>query len=202
MAHSFSSTLFRQRLDSVLDRLAARAKRRVVAVLPQTVQDYRRKNECKLGLCHCDLTEEEQAELLVVLNNDWDVVCDSDGSLTHWCAPGCCSDERTTKVRVRQVLATSMGRLFACPLLYRWKHMEPALAYCLRNLCIHGLLLSVYAACMSQNNDDQLLQDQILDLDHPDLSPALKHQVRMGKVLRLLSQPDIIETDFDSEKAL
>ena len=196
MAHASQSTLFRQRLQSVLDRLAARVTRKSVAVLPQTVQDHMRRNQSKLSLCCHDLSEEQQAELIAVFNEDWNVPRDSDSSLVHWCPPGCCPDERKTKLRAREILEASMGSLFECPLLYRWKYFEPALAYCLRNLSLHGLLAHIWSACMTDSNDDQLLQE-VLDIDNPDLPPSLKQQVRMGKVLRMLTQPGIVVPSFD-----
>ena len=129
--YASQSTLFRQRLQSVLDRLAARVTRKSVAVLTQTVQDHMRRNQSKLSLCCHDLSEEQQAELIAVFNEDWNIARDSDSSLVHWCPPGCCPDERKTKLRAREILEASMSSLFECPLLYRWKYFEPALAYCL-----------------------------------------------------------------------
>ena len=177
--------------------MAGRITRRAVAALPQTVLENIRKNESKLGMCCHDLSGEQQAEMVAVLNDDWSIERDIDESFIHWCPPGCCDSERTTKARFRRVLEASMARLFECPLLYRWKYFEPALAYCLRNMTVHGHFVHVWSACMTHSNDDQLLNEQVLEVDNPDLPPALKQQVRMGKVLRMLKQPGIVETGLN-----
>ena len=190
MAHASQATLFRQRMESTLDLLASKATRQPVAVMPATVQEHIRQNQSRLGLCCGDLSEEERLELVAVLNNSWDMPC-TDGILHHWCPPGCCSDEVVTRRRVRAVLGFTLGRLFPIPLLYRWKHFEGALAYTLRNMTLHHLLPFVWSACMTQTGDNELLSEHLLDLDNPDLPPSVQQQVRMGKVLRLLNEPDI-----------
>ena len=192
MAHSAQATLFRQRMDSTLDLLASKVVRRPVATMPTTVQEHIRKNTSLLGLCNADLSEEEQVELLGILNDSWESPC-TDGILQHWCPPGCCSDELVTKRRLRSALGFSLARLFAVPLLYRWKHFEGALCYTLRNIAIHNLLPFVWSACMTQTADNELLTEHLLEIDNPDLPPSLQQQVRMGKVLRLLNEADIKE---------
>ena len=62
-------------------------------------------------------------------------------SITHYCLNGHCKNGddtlRDAQAAIRRVLCACIG----CPLLYRFKHFEPAQDYVIRGLRIHGLLL-------------------------------------------------------------
>ena len=191
MAHATQASLFRQRMEKTFDALAAKAERIPVNALPDSVERHVQLNRQKLDLSDWDLTQDEKKQLLCMLNDNWaESIEDLEGKLCHYCVPGCCPDPLTTRRKVRDVLQCCLGRLFAVPLLYRWKHFESALAYTLRNVSVHGLLPYVWASCMSDAND-AVLPDELLDMDAPDAPPAMRQQVRCGKVLRLLQEPGI-----------
>ena len=191
MGHATQASLFRQRLEHTLDMVSAKMERKAVTFLPDTIKGHMDRNRQKLRICCSDLTEKDQADLLAFFNDDWGQA-HCDGQITHWCPPGCCADDHAARQKMRSLLDVSFAKLFPVPLLYRWKHFEGALSYTLRNTCMHDLLPFVWSAGMTDANDASLMQDKILELDSPDLPPALKQQVRMGKVLRLLHQPDIL----------
>ena len=191
MAHATQASLFRQRLEKSLDVLASNTERIPVNALPEAVERHMQINRSKLGLSDGDLTPDEREHLLCMLNDNWEESIEQlQGKLCHYCVPGCCPDTLSTRRKVRDVLQFCVGRLFAVPLLYRWKHFEAALAYTLRNVSIHGLLAHVWVSCMS-DAQDAVLNDELLDMDAADAPPALRQQVRCGKVLRLLQEPGI-----------
>jgi hypothetical protein len=67
------------------------------------------------------------------------------------------------------------------PLLYRWKHFEPALAFADRNLNFHGLLLTVLeltVACSGDISPEDLMQEW------EDMTPATKQQIRAQKTIK------------------
>ena len=190
MAHVSQSTLFRQRLHAAIKLLAQQAERHEVASLPDTIVAGINDNRKKLSICASDLTDAQQDQLLGMLNHRWSEPL-TDGKLQHWCAPGCCSSLPEMRAKMEEALMSSLGNGFEVPLLYRWKHFEPAVDYTLRNTAMHGLLAHIWPQCMNSKQDDILLE-QVVDDDAPDLDPSIKQQVRLTRVYRLLCQPDTL----------
>ena len=61
--------------------------------------------------------------------------------IIHWCLGQCCgSDEEAFEKCVRAFMQL-FGKGFPVPLLYRWKHFEPAADYVLKGLLLHGGIL-------------------------------------------------------------
>ncbi|CAE7224835.1 unnamed protein product, partial [Symbiodinium sp. CCMP2456] len=190
MAHVSQSTLFRQRLHAGIKLLVQQAERHEVASLPDTIVAGINDNRKKLSICASDLTEKQQDLVLCMLNHRWSEPL-VDGKLQHWCAPGCCASVPEMRARLEEALMASLGNGFEVPLLYRWKHFEPAVDYALRNTAMHGLLAHIWPQCMNSKQDDVLLE-QVLDDDAPDLDPSVRQQVRLSRVYRLLCQPDTL----------
>ena len=69
--------------------------------------------------------------------------------------------------------------------------------YCFLNAILHSLLQHLWQCCLSDKFDDpdgldgwQELAE--IDMDSADLNPALVQKVRMGKVMKLISEPDFL----------
>ncbi len=195
MAHASRSSLFLHRLDSAIDAVADAVVRHEVVELPSKVQRWKNSNANKISVCSCDLSEEEVDLILSVLNDDWTVDFNKrGGQLQHYCLPGCCASSVETRAKARKALKCTIGSFFAVPLLYRWKHFDPATHFTLRNLLIHGLLRFVWEASMSSLFDEDVDLSALIDEDSADLNPATRQKVRMSKVWQLLGEPDTIVT--------
>ena len=190
MGHAAQSSTFRERLLATIGRLAVGAERHEVAILPETISTGIASNRRKLMICACDLSEEEREQILCMLNHPWTEPLEN-GRLQHWCKPGCCSSRKEMRRKLEHALFLSLGRVFEPPLLYRWKHWEGAIHYALRNTAMHNILAHVWQGCMNAKFDEALV-DQLLDPDSPDLDPGAKQQVRLTRVLRMLSDPSIL----------
>ena len=190
LAHAAQSSLFRERLHAGIKLLAKRTERCTVASLRQTVADGVEENRRKLSICASDLSEAEQEEILSMLNHNWNEQI-GDGRLRHWCVPGCCVSLAQTRAKMESALLASLGRVYEAPLLYRWKHWEGAIHYALRNTAMHNILVRVWHGCVNSKMDEALLE-QVIDADSPDMDPGLKQQVRVTRVFRLLSEPNIL----------
>ena len=186
MAHASRSSLFQQRLQNALQVLTQQAQRIPVLVLPASTRAAIQSNRHKLSLCSGDLSEEDFEDTLSLLNGEWSEPLE--GGLVHYCATGCCLDEDTFRKRLRDCLQVLFGRGFSVPLLYRWKHWEPASWYTTRGLLVHGLLPVLWKMARLETADsvDELAA---LDPDSADMSPALVQQIRSAKVERMLCDP-------------
>ena len=99
------------------------------------------QNRAVLNLCSSDLQNSDGQELILsMLNNDWGCPLNN-GSLLHFCNPNCCKTKEDFQFKMRQALEVAFGNIFETPLLYRWKHIDSALAYVIRGLSIHSLEL-------------------------------------------------------------
>ena len=192
MANAFRGTLFRQRLDNVLASYARTATRHQVASLPVSIEGDITSNAKLLRECSLGLTEEQIALTLQMINTDWSQPLDHGEPLHHFCEPGCCGTEREFRARMRLVLDGLFAHLFACPLLYRWKNFDEACTWVARGMVIRGLLKQVWGLCKQDAADslDDLVALQAMDEDNPDMNPSLRQQVRVAKVMGLLSEPD------------
>lgn len=195
MAHASRSSLFRHRLDYAIDAMADLVVRHEVVELPSKVQRWKNSNARKIAVCSCDLSEEQVDLILSVLNDDWAVDLNQRGrQLHHYCLPGCCASSVETRAKVRKALKCTIGSFFDVPLIYRWKHFDPATHFTLRNLLIHGLLRFVWEASMSSMFDEGVDLTEYIDEDSADLNPAMRQKVRMSKVWQLLGETDTIVT--------
>ena len=139
MAHASKTTLFRSRLANSLDALARQAVRMEVVEVPLSAKVD--QNRAVLNLCSSDLQNSDGQELILsMLNNDWGCPLNN-GSLLHFCKPNCCKTKEDFQFKMRQALEVAFGNIFETPLLYRWKHIDSALAYVIRGLSIHSLEL-------------------------------------------------------------
>ena len=119
------------------------------------------------------------------------------GRLTHWCEARCCRDVKKLVTRSNVCLELLILQGFEVPLLYRWKHVQPAAEFCLRAMLIHGLLEHTWRLSLSEQSDPYSEPVQELlnyDEDNADLSPAEKQKVRATKVLQLPSGPEAVVT--------
>ncbi|CAE7874586.1 unnamed protein product, partial [Symbiodinium necroappetens] len=142
--------------------------------------------------CSLELTEEQLDLTLQMLNTDWCQPLDPGEPLRHYCAPGCCASTKAFRLRMRAVLDGLFAHLFACPLLYRWKNFDEACTWVARGMVIRGLLKQIWGLCKQDaaDNLEDLVSLQAMDEDNPDMNPSLRQQVRVAKVMGLLSEPD------------
>ncbi|CAE7274512.1 unnamed protein product [Symbiodinium sp. CCMP2592] len=192
MANAFRGTLFRQRLDNVLASFARSAVRHEVASLPPSTEQEVASNTLLLRECSLGLTEDQVALTLQMLNTDWCQPLEHGEPLRHYCEPGCCASARDFRKRMRLVLDGLFAHLFACPLLYRWKNFDEACTFVARGMVIRGLLKHIWGLCKQDAADslEDLVALQALDEDNPDMNPSLRQQIRVAKVMGLLSEPD------------
>ena len=196
MAHACRSSLFQHRLESAIDSIADSVVRYTVLELPLKVRLWKNANAHKLGICNSDLSEESVEMILSVLNDDWSVpLRERSGKLNHYCPPGCCASDKVCQMKTREALKATVGKFFDVPLLYRWKHFDPAVQFTLRNLLIHQVLMVVWEATMNKVFDEGAIDlASFVDADSADLAPAMKQKIRMGKVWQMLSEDGILVT--------
>ena len=187
MSHAAKPTLFCQRLQNSLAAMAQKAQCIPVMVLPRTTSDAMLANRRKLGLFGSSLDEDQKDLVLCMMNSDWSSPVDEQ-SLVHICTPDCCKDEADFRKRMATALHLVYGGFFETPLLYRWKHWEPAAEFAARGMAVHGLLATIWRCCMSEAADQA---DNItIDEDDADGNPAAKQKVRMSKVQKMLDDHD------------
>ncbi|CAK9110389.1 HMG box domain-containing protein [Durusdinium trenchii] len=149
-------------------------------------------NRTKLSICQSCLSSDEIENILTMFNHDWSVDLRSNcNRIVHFCRAGCCSSDDECHQKCRVALYAAAYRLWDIPLLYRWKHFEPAAEYVLRCLLLHGVLVSAWAHVCEPGDKEVNLQ--AVDEDNPDISPAMRQAVRVNKVLAMLTSPDAIE---------
>ena len=196
MAHASRSTLFRQRLDAAIDSVAKSVARHQVVDLPLKVLRAKAANAHKLQTCCSGISDDNRQLILDVLNDDWNVsLKERGGRLNHFCFPGCCANDKMCQDKTRTALKMSIGSFFDVPLLYRWKHFDPATEFVFRNILIHRLLEFIWEATMSSVLDDTSFElSSFMDADSADLSPAVKQKIRMGKVWHMLTEENMLAT--------
>ena len=194
MGHASKPTVFSQRLATAIDTIADSFVRRTVVDMPMRVRQWMNNNRHKMSICCHDMPPDSQELVLAMLNDDWSVsLRDKGGVLEHYCPAGCCASDKDCSQKMKAALKATVGNFFDIPLLYRWKHFDPAVAFTLRNLVIHGLLRVVWEATMNKALDDDMIDlSTIIDADAADMAPAMKQKVRMGKVWQLLGEDGIL----------
>ena len=123
---------FQESFTSGIDTIVNRMERREVGQLPESVNDWRAKQETLLQLAAgSSLTPEQHDLVLTMFNDNWETGLQEwrTGRWTHWCASGCCATEQQSKDRAREALTIMFMRFPSEPLLYRWKHWEPFLEW-------------------------------------------------------------------------
>ena len=192
MAHAMKSSLFSRRLEQLVKKLAAQAEIIPVTTLPTRIRDLQAVNAKKLAVCQSTLSADCVTATLTMLNDDWQQDLSILGKLTHWCQAGCCKNEQTARNKIQAVLEKLLLDTFEVPLLYRWKHVEPAAEFTLRGLLVHRVLEFCWRNCLSEQLDEAVQPGgpDHVDIDEADLSPAEKQKVRATKVLHLLSEPE------------
>ena len=158
-------------------------------MLPVSTRQLMQKNASILELCSGDLDEDQRALVLQLFNTDWGEQMGPGDRIQHLCEPGCCMSQAHFRRRVRQALDAVLGHLFALPLLYRWKGFDEACSWVARGLLLKGLLRTIWRLCKS-DAADQAENLLALDEDNPDVNPSLRQQVRVAKVMELLSEED------------
>lgn len=149
MAHAMQSSNFRQRYDTALDLLASNVDRICVGVLPERVRLSMKQNMSMLQACSHGLTEDDQGFIVSMLNESWLTELPPTGRISHYCHPECCRNTEECNSRMRRTLDLLLGHLFEVPLLYRWKHFEPALHFVARGLAAHSVLCWLWGQCLS-----------------------------------------------------
>eukprot|EP00439_Symbiodinium_sp_Y106_P067384 s684_g11.t1 len=183
-------------MAAIIGNLASTVQVYPVAALPHRITACIARNSRKLASCQSYMTEEDISLVLTTLNECWSLpLSKMNGRLTHWCEARCCRDVKETRYKVKRCLELLILQGFEVPLLYRWKHVQPAAEFCLRAMLIHGLLEHTWRLSLSEQSDPYSEPVQELlnyDEDNADLSPAEKQKVRATKVLQLPSGPEAV----------
>ena len=90
-------------------------------------------------------------------------------------------------------ISTHHINIFMCPLLYRWKHWEPFCRYVLRGVTVGGGDGIFPYLIVLVSKDISPLEIEALDEDAPDLNPATKQAVRLGKTRTMVLDPGFKE---------
>lgn len=114
--------------------------------LPNSTRLHRRKLAVLVhGFCGHDIAPETAVSLTTLVNGPLD-----SHTITHFCIPGCCTCRDEALAKVESALVASISAWPPVPLLYRWKGLDPAIAYMLRNTVMHRLLPRALEAAKSQ----------------------------------------------------
>lgn len=191
MARAMRSTKFQERFNASLDYLASRVVRQEVPVLPSFVSGWKNTYSSVCNLILRGMSEEGKRLCLEMFNEPWFPARESESaSWTHYCAPGCCSDQQDCVVRAREALRELLQVFPDIPLLYRWKHWEPCLHYAMRGTMIYRFL--PVALARSANSKLEEAQVAEMDEDSPDLSFSLKQEVRLSKTISVFRSDSIV----------
>ena len=191
MARAMRSMKFQERFNASLDYLASRVVRQEVPVLPSFVSEWKNTYSSVCNLILHGMSEEGKRLCLEMFNEPWFPARESESaSWTHYCAPGCCSDQQDCVVRAREALRELLQVFPDIPLLYRWKHWEPCLHYAMRGTMIYRFL--PVALARSANSKLEEAQVAEMDEDSPDLSFSLKQEVRLSKTISVFRSDSIV----------
>lgn len=195
LARAMKSTRFQERFESAIEVLTSKMVRRVVPFLPSVVRSWQNEFQVFREMVLAGMSPEDRDLCLTVFNSPWfedGVPLDcSTSAWCHYCAPGCCSDEKNFKIRVREALRVLLQSFPSIPLLYRWKGFEPCLQYIIRGTMVHKVLQYCLMGCASTDNQNKL---EALDEDSPDLSFSVKQEVRLTKATALLTADQFYES--------
>ncbi|CAE7499719.1 unnamed protein product [Symbiodinium necroappetens] len=179
-AKTMRSTKFQQSMQTGIALLVRRMERRVVPELPASVEEWQGQQKTLFILAGGAALPQTQSDLILMMfNGHWQSSREQweSGCWTHWCN-GCCPNEEVCKQKAQQALEYLFMSFPSEPLLYRWKHWEPFLEYCLLGVTINGFLKFLVNACAQNMPADVGAWDE----DDPSLSFADKQAVRLGKV--------------------
>ena len=89
--------------------------------------------------CCADIGIVKCMEFQAVVNGDLDL-----DTVCHWCVNGkCCGTKAEAETNVVEAFEKLFKHFFQVPLLYRWKHIEPAKAWVFRCLKVCNMLVRV-----------------------------------------------------------
>ena len=189
MTLAMRSARFQSLFQDGMEAIAKAVDRRVVVTLPSSVEAIQENHRFLLGLLGCDLKPEEADFVLDTFNSSWDDEFSDSLTWVHWCK-GCCTNDAASVERAREALRILFKSFPQVPLLYRWKGWGPVQNYATRGVFIHNFLAYLITSCCSKN----VIQKTVaatMDEDSPDLSYALRQEVRMGKTLAFITSDSI-----------
>ena len=184
MTRAMRATKFQSLFQEGLDKLAYAVERRVVANLPDSIAAMQERHQVLLDILGHDLQAEEKQLILSMFNSSWDDEVGQGHSCrwVHWCA-GCCTSQQVCVERTQEALRLLFAKFPQVPLLYRWKGWGAVQNFCTRGVFIHNFLAFLIKGCCNKGlagrADDLLGQDE----DSPDMSYAVKQEVRMSKTV-------------------
>jgi len=190
LTRAMKSSKFQDNFEKALAGIAERIDRRVVPELPSSVKTWWENNGALVKMALSGLPPESQEIILAVFNDPWrfDPNTWRDGCFVHWCTAGCCPSAAEAKVKTREALRRLCEDYPAIPLLYRWKHWEPALNWAIRGTFCNGVLQYALSMCSDESSVAKFAD---LDPDSPDLSFSLKQEVRLTKSVAFLTSDSI-----------
>ncbi|CAE7471490.1 unnamed protein product, partial [Symbiodinium microadriaticum] len=193
MTRAMRATKFQSLFQEGLEKIAQNVDRRLVGVLPASVAALQDNHRSLLDILGLDLKSEEKELILTMFNSSWDddFAERGNGQWVHWCC-GCCPNRLACIDRTREAVRLLFQAFPQVPLLYRWKGWGPVQNYVTRGIFIHNFLAFLIAGCYGKALD-QITAN--LDEDSPDLSHAVKQEVRMGKTVAFITA-DSVKADL------
>lgn len=184
LGHLCQSSLFRRRVEASLESWVRRCLTvETVLDLPPESHGWLQHNQRLLALCDHGMSSEAKSNLLSLCNHCWLAP-----RLTHWCRIGCCNNRADSVGKVLSCLRASFCGWLEIPLLYRWKHTEAALSYCLRNLSLHNMLYTVLEAALAGDGNLAPSPDTAATDFDSDVPYSIRQVVRGRKALEFFKQ--------------
>lgn len=190
LTRAMKSGKFQDNFDKALNAIAQGMDRRVVCELPGYVVKWWEEEGDTVRVALEGLKQESQDLILSVFNDPWrfDHRTWPRGKFVHWCSTGCCASSSDAEAKAREALRLLLQQFPAVPLLYRWKHWEPALHWAIRGTMCNGVLQFALSMCADESSVAKFAD---LDPDSPDLSFAVKQEVRLSKSVSFLTSGTI-----------
>lgn len=203
MSHSQRTTKFQTKLETFFDRVSANVKRNICGQLPHVALQNIEVNRKILDVCGNSLSEQQREDILFFFNRNW--AEDMHGfTLSHWCAPGCCSDGAAASAKCKALLEIMIGRPPETPLLYRWKGFEPCVEFAYRGLAVHKILVNAFSFILGKSGSDDadIPEETLPDADDPDVDPATSQRIRMNKTWKYFSDSGCLVSCLNKLKHL
>ena len=183
------ATKFQSLFQEGLEKIAQSVDRRIVGELPPSVAALQDTHRSLLDILGLDLKPDEKKLVLTMFNSSWDddFAEREHGKWVHWCC-GCCPNRVACIDRTREALRLLFQAFPQVPLLYRWKGWGPVQNYVTRGIFIHNFLAFLIRGCYGKTLD-QITAN--LDEDSPDLSYAVRQEVRMGKTVAFITADSV-----------
>lgn len=139
LAHLFESSAFKKRFRAALNHVLLEKFDfvKLVGPMPENARRWQEVRANFLREFAAGVHPAKIAALLMIDNGDM-----TSDRFVHICL-GCCDSKMAAFEKMYAVLLAVLIRGYPVPLLYRWKHYEPAKGYLARGLGLHNVLRQV-----------------------------------------------------------